>query len=238
LLVAIALAVASPAAWAQTPTPPGTLTILSRPAGASYRLTGDQEIVGRAPATLARGLNGRYRIVGIHPGYERWKDVLDLDGAATDTVWMTLRAKHRALAAGRSLLVPGWGQFYAERPGRGWFWLSASAAAGTALAWTALRYEGRADDVRDAQRRLQDASSPGEVAAALLARDAAASELQDALDARRAASGAMTGVWGLAVLDAALVLRAPGRAPVTLGIEPGAGGSRSPGVSAVARVRF
>ena len=44
---------------AQTPGRVGSLTLMSRPAGASFRIEGDVMVVGRTPMTFDRGLSLR-----------------------------------------------------------------------------------------------------------------------------------------------------------------------------------
>jgi Family of unknown function (DUF5683)/PEGA domain len=236
-ILGITLLVAAAPAAAQAPAPRGSLTIRSRPSGASYELSGPQQIVGQTPATLTRAFSGRYQVTGTLPGWERWSGSFTFDGLAPDTVWMALRAKSRIKAAGRSLLLPGWGQFYAERPGRGWLWIGAGVASAGALVWTALEYDDAEDLYRVADYLYQNATTPAGAAAALEARNVAAAELDDALQSRRIATGVMAGVWALAALDAAIVLRPPGGAPVSLRLEPGLEAGRAE-VLAVARVRF
>src|SRR6266850_1272687 len=111
LLVAPALAQISPTT--------GSLTIMSRPEGAWFRVAGDQAVVGRTPVTLDRGFVGRYHVSGGEIGYERWKRNITLDGVTDDTLWMALKTKSGVMAGVRSMILPGWGQFYDDHTDRG-----------------------------------------------------------------------------------------------------------------------
>ncbi len=233
-LTLAALASLAPPARAQGAA--GSLTLLSRPAGASFRLAGEQALSGRTPLVLERGLVGRYEVTSTEPGYERWRRVITLDGVSADTLWMTLHPKSGAMAAARSLLVPGWGQFYGEHPARGVLFLTAATAAGVGLALTALRYQDKLDAYRDADARYQAASTVTEVAAAFEARRRASDDAEDAYQLRQIGVGVTGGIWGLAMLDAMLhVGRA--RGPVSLGVMVHPGRAAAPPMAALS-VRF
>lgn len=227
------------AATAQVAPGTGSLTIQSRPGGAAWELVGPQRIVGHTPVTLRRGLIGRFTISGTYPGCERWSGTIELDGARADTVWMAFKAKSRLLAAGRSLIIPGWGQAYAERPGRAWFWLIAGVGSATAFGHAAMEYSDDEDRLNAAHALLEAADTPAEEALAQAAVDAAQLELDDTLERRRVTTAVMAGVWGLAALDAAIVLKPPsaGGTSVSLRLEPRVHAGRAE-MLAAARVRF
>lgn len=238
LFAALVLLTAASTASAQTAAPPGSLTILSRPTGASYRLVGEQEIVGRTPATLVRGLAGRFRVEGFRPGYERWHRTIMVDGAGADTVWMTLHRKSPALAGLRSLVVPGWGQFYTEQPARGTIYLTAAAAAGVVLALAQQRYQQRLDDYRAADERYLGASTVDAINAAFLERAAASRKVDDAYSTRQIVLGAAAGVWGLAVLDAVAWFPRPENGTWSLRLAPARDAAGRPMATLAAAVRF
>jgi hypothetical protein len=180
----------------------GSLTVMSRPGGAAVRITGDQSVVGRTPFTLDRGLVGRYVITGSEIGYERWRRTISLDGVSADTIWMTLSQKNPAMAGLRSIILPGWGQFYDDNPGRGTIFLGAAILAGAGYAFAEIRMNDREDD-------LAAATTPEEV-------EHATERLDDARDLRKYVLIGGGVVWGLSVIDAiASVPRPVG--PVLLG---------------------
>jgi hypothetical protein len=219
LLTMLLLAAAAPV-LAQPPAadvlPAGSLTVMSRPHGASFRLTGDQSVVGRTPITLDRGLAGRYVVSGSEIGYERWKRTVTLDGFSADTLWMTLKEKSAAMAGMRSLIVPGWGQFYVDHPGRGALVMVGMAAAGVGWLVTDRRYDDRLGDLESANAALAAAVTPAEIADAQAARDAAAEDAEDARDLRQSVLIAGGVLWGLSVLDAVIGVPRP-VGPVLLG---------------------
>jgi hypothetical protein len=213
----VLLASPVPAARAQQAAAPGSVTMLSRPAGVGFRLAGEEVVSGRTPMTLQRGLSGRYRVTGFERGFESWKRRITLDGGRADTVWMTLRPKSALLAGARSLLVPGWGQFYSDHPARGLVCMAAAVGAGVTLAVFADRYRQRVDEYDAADARYKSAGTLDALTATFAERQWASRRAEDAYDLRQIAFGAACGVWGVSLLDAAFSVE-PGRAPVRLGL--------------------
>ena len=215
--------VATSVAWGQISYPPGSLTVLSRPPGASFRLAGDRVVIGRTPMMLERGLVRRFRIQSFEPGYEPWGRSVLLDGVSADTLWMTLRSKSSLRAGLRSLLVPGWGQFYGERSSAAWVELIAGAAAAGALAVAHLEYEDRVDEF--------------DAAASSVDRRRAADRAEKAYDTRNLAMGVAAGIWALSVLDAVAFFPRFNTGAVTVGLEERSGGDEAR-MAVVTRLRF
>jgi hypothetical protein len=213
-------------AAAQSVAAGGSLTVLSRPSGASFRITGEQVVVGRTPMTFARGLTGRYEVRSLEPGYATWRREVHLDGVSADTLWMTLQRKGAAGAGLRSLIVPGWGQFYSGRPGMGATFLAAGLVTGAAFGLTSWRYHDRVTDYDAANDRYQAATTQSAIDAAFAARQSASNRAEDAYKQRQIAMGVAGGVWGLAVLDALLHFPKVSEGGVSLELappQPGAG---------------
>jgi uncharacterized protein DUF5683/PEGA domain-containing protein len=201
----------------------GTLTVLSRPSGAAFRMSGDQVVVGRTPATIQRVLVGRYRVESFEAGFENWNRTVMLDGLSADTLWMVLRAKTRAKAAARSALLPGWGQLYSGRTRHGWGYLAGGLAGGAALLITHLQYQQRVDEYDSIPNG--DPNKP-----------AAYFHAERAYDARTVTGAIVAGIWAINVIDAAALFPRVRVGAATLGLAPGAGGE--PTVVWQARVQF
>jgi len=184
------MALPATAALAQDTNPPGSLTILSRPTGASCRIDGDRVIVGRTPLILERGLVGRYRVHSMEPGYEPWERKINLSGASADTLWMDLRAKSAWRAGLRSLVIPGWGQFYSQRPGWGWTWLTLAGLSTAGAIVANNEYQNRLDDI--------------DKAISLADRQDAIQKADDAYNDRQIAIAVAAGVWIANSLDAVI----------------------------------
>jgi hypothetical protein len=239
LMSLLLLATFAASVLAQPASPPstGSLTLMSRPAGASFRITGDQSVVGRTPMTLDRGLIGRYHVSAEDIGYERWKRSITLDGYSADTLWMTLKTKNAAMAGLRSLILPGWGQFYDDHPGRGMVFMVLGVAAGAGYVVTDARYRDRVDEFDAAVAADLVAGTP-ETAAA---RDRASTRAEDARDLRQDVLIAAGAIWGLSVIEAAISVPHP-VGPVMLGGLPAPrvalGGTGVGYAWTVAQVRF
>lgn len=206
----VAAAQAAPVA-AQAANPTGSLTLMSRPAGALFRITGDQEIAGRTPVKLSPWLAGRYRITGSEIGYDRWRREVVFDGMTADTLWMTLRQKTALKAGGRALLLPGWGQLYDQHPRRGLMVLIGAVAAGVGVVVAEVRYSDRVDEVGAAQAAYLAAPTP----AAGAAWQRAVDRMNEAQLLRQGFVWSGVGIWGLGVIDAIAFVPRPLR-PTTL----------------------
>ena len=198
----IALLLGAQSAAAQSPPATGSITVLSRPSGAAFRLSGEQVVVGRTPMTIDRGLVGRYELRTLDPGYGTWSRTLMLSGISADTVWITLHPRSAAGAGLRSLVMPGWGQGYGHHPTRGVLFFCATAVVGAGLAFTEVRYQDRLDTYRDADAAYQSATTSATIAAAYDVRARASDRAEDAYKLRLIAFGTLCGVWGLNVIEA------------------------------------
>jgi hypothetical protein len=214
LALLVALATGAPAA-AQSTNPTGSLTLISRPSGVSFRITGDHEVAGRTPTALAPWLPGTYRIRASGIGYERWSRRLVSNGMTSDTLWMALQRKNILGAAGRSLLVPGWGQLYDDHPRRGAIFLAVVAAAAAGAGAAHMRYRDRVDGAYAAQAAYLAAPTP-EAGAAW---QRAADEVSPAQRLRQGFIWSGLVLWGLSVTDAmAFVPRPSGPALMGSGL--------------------
>jgi hypothetical protein len=212
LLTAIAAPVLAQTSAAPPAVRSGSLTLMSRPSSASFRLIGDQSIVGRTPMTLDRGLVGRYRVWGEDIGYERWKKTVVLDGVSADTVWMTLGRKSALKAGARSIVFPGWGQFYDDHHGRGTVVLTAVALFAGGAIWAQIDYHNRQDDLAHAQAVAAASPTPENLAAL----DHASNRFEDATNVRKGVWIAGATIYGVAFVDAVLGVPHP-VGPVMLG---------------------
>lgn len=231
--VLAALLGVAPPARAAIPTPTGTLTVLSRPPGTSFQIKGAVEISGRTPLTLTPRVTGRYELRSTEPGYSTWRRVLNFDGVSPDTVWMTLSRKSQVGAGLRSMVIPGWGQFYSSHPASGMVFLGAAVLAGAGFGLSRLRYEDRQNGVDEAIVRL-NASNTAATRAAL---ESAVSERDDALRLRRIAGGVLGGVWAISFIETLARFPNVSKQTVSLSVAPASFDPHAPLVAAL-RVRF
>jgi hypothetical protein len=155
---------------------------------------------------------------------------LTVDLARTDTVWMSFRPKHVTRAVLRSMVVPGWGQLYNERPGHAWVVAATAATAGTTLLVAQIQYRDKLQLFNELDATYRANPTP----ARLLIRNAALAETARARDFRRNTAHVAIGVYALNLIDAVVFGPPHRKAPVAFGIEPAPGD----GAMAVLRVRF
>ena len=213
-VLAVAVLAAGASAQTRTETKPsttGVLTIMSRPVGASFRMVGDREVAGRTPLTLRHGLTGLYVIESTESGYETWRRTIQVDRAGLDTLWITLHPKSRLRAGLRSIILPGWGQFYSERAGWGWTHMIIGVGLATTAGVYAIQYEDRKDE-------------PGRV--------------DPARERMKNWTAAAAGWWAFSSLEAMMSFPDFPRGPVSIAVNADPGGGAEPRVTLAARVKF
>lgn len=103
----------------------------------------------------------------------------------------------------RSMTMPGWGQFWTNRPWRGSFWLLATAGVAGTLAWSIVDWADKDNTAEDFKNKDASTFRPGEYDAWLERANHAVSERNDAANRNLILGSALAGVWALNVLDAA-----------------------------------
>jgi hypothetical protein len=149
-------------AFAQEPAPAATtapvsplpaqavIRLRSEPTGALVMLMGEHQWKGTTPFDVARGISGRYEVTAELAGYERWRRSIVITDGESRELSIRLSPKTSLKAGTRSLLIPGWGQFYSDRPTKGALFLLATAVAGGGFIWSNQIYQDRLADTRDA----------------------------------------------------------------------------------------
>ncbi|MDZ7264427.1 MAG: DUF5683 domain-containing protein [candidate division KSB1 bacterium] len=112
------------------------LIIRSDPPGAMLYFEGENSFVGAAPFRLKTNMIGRYRVTAVKSGYEKRRFDYFFKGSETGTMKIRLQPKTGVKAGLRSLVFPGWGQYYSERNTSAIFisMLTAAAGVGTLVA--------------------------------------------------------------------------------------------------------
>jgi hypothetical protein len=136
----------------------GVLRVRSEPPGALVVLEGDHTWRATTPWDLNRSLKGRYDVTAELSGYEPWRRTIHLVEGETRDLEIRLRQKQAWKAGLRSLLLPGWGQHYADQSGKGRLILLGGVAIAGALWWTHEDYQDRLGDFEDAKHAYSTAS--------------------------------------------------------------------------------
>ena len=91
------------------------VTINSNPSGAVVHLEGEYQFIGRTPFVVPYTVVGQYNIKASKLGFQKLQRTVTFSGNVPSNVQLGLLPKTRLKSVGRSLFVPGWGQFYSDR---------------------------------------------------------------------------------------------------------------------------
>lgn len=103
----------------------------------------------------------------------------------------------------RSIAVPGWGQFWTDRPVRGTLWLAATAGLAGTLAWSVVDWADKDSKAEDFKNKDASTFRPGEYDEWIARANAAVSDRNDASTRNLILGSTLAGVWALNVADAA-----------------------------------
>lgn len=206
----------------------GGVTIASRPSGCTVYISGDIELVTTTPAIVNEDLRGVYTISAVRPGYEKWAQLVTFSPGSRRMLTIELVPKTRVKAALRSLVIPGWGQYYSGEKTRSALWAVAALTSGVVAGVYESRYRDRKSDWEDGLDRFDRATTIDEKERL---RDEVLA-LQDrayyAESDRQVAWGIVAGVWAVNMLDALVFFPSEKRfAGMPLTLRPTADGSGS-----------
>ena len=181
------------------------IIISSVPQGTMVYLKGEFEFYGRTPLVLPYRLYGKYRIKAFKSGYESINTVYDFTGEKGGTFMVKLRPKTRTKAFARSLLFPGWGQYYSNRKTSGTLFLTATMAALFGLAKDQSRYQKALSEYDQALVRFrQENNSYEDQKAAFDDLQNAITRVKNSRNQRNISAGILAGIWLLNALESML----------------------------------
>jgi hypothetical protein len=180
------------------------VSITSKPSGATVVLSGDYTVAGVTPTTFSQSLLGLYRIAAHHEGYETYHSTVVFSGSEAVALDIKMVPKTRLRAAMRSLVVPGWGQRYADNKGKGALLTIGTLATATVAGIMHLRYDSRRDDYDDFNATYQKTRSVEEREQMLAKLYALQKDAYNAERDRNVVAAVLAGIWAYNVLDAIL----------------------------------
>ncbi len=203
LLVALAsMAGVSAARAAAGPTYTGTLLVHSTPSGGSVRLEGTLEAAGLTPFYAPNFPVGTYHIAVSRKGYYTRHSSVVLAAGDSINVQATLNPKSRVMGFARSVIVPGWGQSFNERPGRAAFYFTSEVVAAGVATYLATQY----NHSKTRYERIADSLNAATTVSAIEAYTAKLADHKASwekhYDNAKTAAYVAAGVWALAALDA------------------------------------
>ncbi len=198
-------------ASAQTMGETGGLVITTSPPGAVVELAGDYVLSGVTPWRLHRGLEGVYELRASKIGYEIARARTVLSATRVDSIHVRLTRKTKAGAGLRSAVVPGWGQFYGDQPGKGTLFFVAGAVAVGGFLWADANRSDAEDEYAAARGVYSEAEQIEEIEDAYDEVLRTFDEFDEWHTRRKYWIYAAGAVWAASILDA-LVLQDPGGA--------------------------
>jgi hypothetical protein len=210
LFVWIALAVSGTAvafAQGESKSPSGVVTIHTNPPGAVIHLSGEYRFWGRTPFVLPYNLYGKYRLQANRRGYETITAVYNFTGESKGALTMKLSPKTPPKALYRSLLFPGWGQYYSERKLMGALFAGATVGAFVALAVNENQYQSAQNRYETALARYNRSLAQSDVTVQNANFDNlqnALRSLKDTQDQRNVTLYAVAGLWVFNALESVL----------------------------------
>ncbi|NIT59131.1 MAG: PEGA domain-containing protein [Aliifodinibius sp.] len=130
--------------------PPELLTIESKPSGAIVELEGLYDFTGKTPFVVPYPIYGKYQIKATKEGYESVTSNTSFTDGGQNSVLIKLKRKTRAKAAFRSMLFPGWGQFYGGNKLRGFIISTVQVGLGIGTFWALNDYNHRQNELERA----------------------------------------------------------------------------------------
>lgn len=176
--------------------------IESKPQGAAIVLDGEYRISATTPVTLPGNINGMFRLKASKPGYEQWNGDIVLVPGQSNHISFTLSPKTRFKATLRSILFPGWGQFYSEQRFKGLAVSAATFGLGIATIMADGDFRNKRDEYFQAQVDLDNATDAQEIARLRRLVQDKNREAYDAETERNMFLVATGVVYGFGVLDA------------------------------------
>lgn len=180
----------------------GGVTIASRPSGCTVYISGDVELVTTTPAIVNEDLRGIYTIRAMRPGYEKWVQRVTFASGSRQTLTIELVPKTRWKAAARSLVIPGWGQYYADEKTRSALWGIAAITTGVVAGVYESRYHDRKSGWEDGLDRFNRAETIDEKERLRDEVFTLQNRAYDAESDRQLAWGIVASVWAANLLDA------------------------------------
>lgn len=188
----------------ETSTEESYLNIISNPSGATVHLKGEYTLIVTAPASLNQKLNGEYKVRAFKRGYEKWSSRVWFGERNPRQLVIGLEPKTRIKAGMRSLLIPGWGQFYCEEKGKGFIMSISTLGAVAAYVFADNDYSNKYDDYNWAKNQLNNAGNIEDRKRYKQLLDERQREAYDAENLRNVTLGIAIGVWAYNFLDAVL----------------------------------
>lgn len=180
------------------------LKVVSDPSGAIVHLKGEYNLILTTPSNIHQELNGEYKVRAFKRGYEKWNSRVWFGQGNPRQLAIQLKSKTRLKAGSRSLLIPGWGQFYCEEKTKSFIMGISTVGAVVAYILADNDYSNKYDDYIWAKNQLDNAENVEDWRKYKQLLDERQREAYNAENLKRATLGITIGIWAYNVLDAIL----------------------------------
>ncbi len=178
------------------------LIVSTNPSGARVILDGDVTIDGLSPIGFPAELQGKYKMTIREDGFETFRKTLFLSPDNPMDLSFSLNSKTRFKATIRSLIIPGWGQMYSGRTGKGLIFTILAAGATGYYFMTDNDFSEKLDDYDRVNFQYNHATTETEKTSLYSLLGKTKQEAYDAENKRAIAIGGMIGIWGINLIDA------------------------------------
>ncbi len=182
----------------------GILEVTSDPAGTVINLEGEFKLAGVTPTVFSQPLNGPYELTASREGYETYRTKINITGGSPISINIQLAPKTRFKAFIRSMVIPGWGQFYGGEKTRGTLFSLATIGSGIAALINQLNYQDKRDAYDDFLAEYVDERSIERKMQMEDMLDLVRKEAYDAESSRNITLGVLAAVWVYNLFDAVI----------------------------------
>ena len=180
----------------------GNLEVTSDPPGTTITLNGEFRLAGVTPTVFTQTLSGRYILKASRDGYENYETELSLTGGTPLSVNITLAPKTRFKAFLRSMVIPGWGQFYAGEKTRGIFFSLSAQGSGSVTLIAEANFQDTTDTYEELRNEFKEERSIEIRKQMEPTINAAREKAYDAETFRNISFGVLAAVWTYNIIDA------------------------------------
>lgn len=180
----------------------GTLFLTLNPTDMYVFLEGRQ--LKEIPSDGLKLPPSEYHLQAFRPGYENLIESILIEPNKSYNLTLTLNPKTREAATLRSIILPGWGQYYGEKRFRQYFFPILEGTALIGVVTTHFIYHHRINIYDDRRNAYSSAINEQEIDRTEQAMLVAYNDVSSAKDWRRFFITTAVVIWGLNMLDAAL----------------------------------
>ena len=182
----------------------GKFSLYSEPSGVLVYMEGDYDFVGRTPCELPFNLMGTYKVKALKRGYENWSTKVTLVDDRSNSLYIKLVPKTRLKAGLRSVIFPGWGQYYTDKKTKGTIFAFLEVGSFLTSAFAYQNYEDAKDEYYLATSRYREEKNTSDITRLREEMEKKADDADKAYEIRTACLTVTAAIWVFNVVEAVL----------------------------------